>query len=88
MKEEGDKVKLSGDEPWGMMTGVAVRQTAQGKCIYTNASSMSNKQEELGAIVWQANCDCSQDWSAAMDGYKLFRKDRERKEGRWYGALC
>ena len=47
---------------------------------------MSNKQEELEAIVRQANYDLvaitetwwdhSHDWSAVMDGYKLFRRDR------------
>jgi len=29
------------------------RSTAQLKCIYTNARSMGNKQEELEAIVQQ-----------------------------------
>ena len=53
------------------------------KCIYTNARSMGNKQEELEAIVQQENCDIvaitetwwddSHNWSAAMDGYKLLR---------------
>ena len=57
MKEEGDKVKLSGDEPWGMMTGVAVRQIAQGKCIYTNACSKGSEQKEMEAIVRWANYD-------------------------------
>ena len=59
---------------------------AQLKCIYTNAHSMGNKQEGLEAMKWQANCGLlaipetwwyhSHDWSAAMDGYKLFRRDR------------
>ena len=54
---------------------------------YTNAHSIINKQEELEAIVHQANYDTvpimemwwdhSYDWSAAMDGYKLFRKDNQ-----------
>ncbi|MCQ4078480.1 endonuclease/exonuclease/phosphatase family protein [Klebsiella pneumoniae] len=52
---------------------------------------MGNKQEELEAIVRQANYDlvaitetwwdCSHDWSAAMDGYKLFRRDRQGRRG-------
>ena len=56
------------------------------KCIYTNAHSVGNKQEELAAIVRQANYDlaaitetwwdCSHDWSVVIDGYKLFRRDR------------
>jgi len=47
---------------------------------------MGNKQKELEATVWQASYDLvaitemwwdhSHDWSAAMDGYKHFRKDR------------
>ncbi|KAK4831206.1 hypothetical protein QYF61_016043 [Mycteria americana] len=62
------------------------RTTAQLKCLYTNARSMGNKQEELEAIVHQENYDMvaimetwwddSHKWSAAMDGYKLFRRDR------------
>jgi len=60
---------------------------AELQCIYTIARSMGNKQEELEAIVqhcasydlvtvtasWWDDCH---DWSAAMDGYKLFRRDR------------
>ena len=52
---------------------------------------MGNKQEELEAIMRQASYDlvaimetwwdCSHDWSAAMDGYKLFRKDRQGRRG-------
>ena len=68
-----------------------MRREAQLKCVYTNARSMGNKQEELEAIVQQANYDLvaitetwwdhSHDWSAAMDGYKLFRKDRQGRRG-------
>ncbi|PKU30902.1 mitochondrial fission process protein 1 [Limosa lapponica baueri] len=64
---------------------------AQLKCIYANAHSVSNKQEELEAIVQQDNYDIiaitkiwwddSHNWGAAMDGYKLFRKDRQRRRG-------
>jgi len=35
------------------MPGVGVKATAQLKCIYTNAHSMGNKQEELEAIIQQ-----------------------------------
>jgi len=69
----------------------AVRSTAQLKCIYTNACSMGNKQEELEDIVGQDSYDLvaitetwwndSCDWSASMDGYKLFRRDRQGKRG-------
>ncbi|KAK4813675.1 hypothetical protein QYF61_019568 [Mycteria americana] len=65
--------------------------TAQLKCLYTNAHSMGNKQEELEAIVHQENYDMvaitemwwddSHNWSAAMDGYKLFRRDRRGRRG-------
>ena len=64
---------------------------AQLKCIYTNARSMGNKQEELEAIVQLENYDIvaitetwwndSRNWSAAMDGYKLFRRDRQGRRG-------
>ncbi|KAK4810673.1 hypothetical protein QYF61_007473 [Mycteria americana] len=64
---------------------------AQLKCLYTNARSMGNKQEELEAIVHQENYDTvaitktwwddSHNWSAAMDGYKLFRRDRRGRRG-------
>ncbi|KAK4815696.1 hypothetical protein QYF61_006679 [Mycteria americana] len=67
------------------------RTTAQLKCLYTNAHSMGNKQEELEAIVHQENYDMVaitetwwddvHNWSAAMDGYKLFRRDRRGRRG-------
>jgi len=51
------------------------------------------KQEELEAIVWQADHDLvaisetwwdhSHDWSAVMDGYKLLRKDRQGRVVVW-----
>ncbi|KAK4832941.1 hypothetical protein QYF61_026584 [Mycteria americana] len=71
---------------------------AQLNCIYTNAHSTGNKREDLEAIVQQENydivaitetwCDDSHNWSAAMDGYKLFRRDRQGRRGRetsWQG---
>ena len=61
------------------------------KCIYTNARSMGNKQEELEAIVQREGYDLvaitetwwdhSHDWSAAMSGYRLFRRDRQHRRG-------
>ena len=52
---------------------------------------MGNKQEQLEAIVQQDSYDLvtitemwwedSHDWHAAMDGYKLFRRDRPGKIG-------
>ncbi|KAJ7428093.1 mitochondrial fission process protein 1 [Pitangus sulphuratus] len=59
--------------------------------MYTNARSMGNKQEEQEAIMQQESYDVvaitetwwddSHDWSAAMDGYKLFRRDRQGRRG-------
>jgi len=73
------------------MPGLGVRSTAQLNCIYSNTHSMGNKQEELEAIVQQDSHDLvaipetwwddSHDWSAAMEGYKLFRRDRRGKRG-------
>ena len=64
--------------------------TAQLKCIYTNAHSMGNKQEELEAVIQQdgynlvaitETWDNRHDWHAVMDGYRLFRKDRPTRRG-------
>ena len=73
------------------MPMLGVKSIAQLKCIYTNARSMGNKQEELEAFVQQDSYDLvtitetwwddSHDWSAAMDGYKLFRRDRQGRRG-------
>jgi len=62
------------------------RSTAQLKCFCTNAHSMGNKQEKLEATVLLENGDLvavtetswdeSHDWSAAIDAYRLFRRDR------------
>ena len=54
---ERDKTGLTRDEPRGTMLELGVRQMIQLQCIYTNACSMGNKQEELEAIVHQANYD-------------------------------
>ena len=62
------------------------------KCLYTNAHSMGNKQEELEAIVLLESYDLiaitetwwdeSHDWNVALDGYGLFRRDRRERRGR------
>ena len=59
--------------------------------MYTNAHSMGNKQEELEAVMKQENYDVvgitetwwdvSHDWSEPIDGYKLFRRDRQGRRG-------
>ncbi|PKU48935.1 adaptin ear-binding coat-associated protein 1 [Limosa lapponica baueri] len=63
----------------------------QLKCLYTNARNVGNKQEELEAIVRHESYDVvaimemwwdeSNDWSAAVEGYKLFRRDRQGRRG-------
>ena len=64
------------------MLELGVRQMTQLKCVYTNARSMGNKQKDLEVIVrhdlvaiTETWWDHSHDWSAIMDGYKLFRRD-------------
>ncbi|XP_065411777.1 uncharacterized protein LOC135973241 [Chrysemys picta bellii] len=61
------------------------------KCLYTNARSLGNKQGELEVLAQSGNYDVigitetwwdnSHDWSTVMDGYKLFRKDRQGRKG-------
>lgn len=73
------------------MLELGVKQMTRLKCVYTNARSMGNKQEELEVIVCQANYDLvaiteswwdhSHDCSAVMDGYKLFRMERQGRNG-------
>ena len=80
MKGEGSKTRPVRDEPRGTMMGLGMMHEAQLKCMYTNACSMGNKQEELEAIVQQANYDLvaitetwwdhSHDWRAAMEDRK------------------
>ncbi|PKU44744.1 rna-directed dna polymerase from mobile element jockey-like [Limosa lapponica baueri] len=70
---------------------MGMKSGAQLKCTYTNARSMGSKQDELEAIVQQDSYDVvtitetwwdhGHDWNAAMDGYKLFRRDRQGRRG-------
>ncbi|CAM5113306.1 unnamed protein product [Natator depressus] len=72
-------------------TGNEGRSTGYLKCLYTNAQSLGNKQGELEILVMSRNYDVigitetwwdnSHDWSTVMDGYKLFRKDRQGRKG-------
>ncbi|CAM4499672.1 unnamed protein product [Lepidochelys kempii] len=72
-------------------TGNEGRSTGYLKCLYTNAQSLGNKQGELEVLVMSKNYDVigitetwwdnSHDWSTVMDGYKLFRKDRQGRKG-------
>ncbi|GAB0209472.1 hypothetical protein GRJ2_003414300 [Grus japonensis] len=64
---------------------------AQLKCLYANACSMGNKQEELETCthlqgydligITETWWDGSYDWSVGMEGYRLFRKDRQGRQG-------
>ena len=67
------------------------QKVAQLRCFYTNICSMGNKQEELEAIVQSESYDIvaitetwwndSHSWSAVMDGYRLFKRDRQGRKG-------
>jgi len=67
------------------------RPAAQLKCLYTNACSLRNKQEELEATVLLENHDAvavtetwwdvSHDWNVATDGYELLRRPRRGRRG-------
>ena len=55
------------------------------KCLYANARSMGNKQEELEMCahlcydvigITETWWNASYDWSVGIDGYRLLRKDR------------
>ena len=91
MKGDGGEMRLDRDEPQGVVPGLRVRVMALRESIYTNARSMVNKEEELDAIVRKTNYDIatitemwwdhSHNWSAAMDGYELFRRDRQLRRG-------
>ena len=73
------------------MKGEGGKTSAHLKCMYTNEHSMGNKQEELEDMMKQENYDVvaltetwwdvSHDWSVPIDGYKLFRRDRQGRRG-------
>ncbi|GAB0188726.1 hypothetical protein GRJ2_001337900 [Grus japonensis] len=67
------------------------RLGAQPKCLYANARSMGNKQEELETYeclqgydligIMETWWDGSYDWSVGMEGHRLFRKDKQGRRG-------
>ena len=75
----------------------ATQKEAQLRSFYTNVRSMGNKQEELEAIVRSESYDIvtimetcwndSHSWSAVMDGYRLFKRDKARRERQWCRSL-
>ncbi|PKU48359.1 rna-directed dna polymerase from mobile element jockey-like [Limosa lapponica baueri] len=91
VKGEGDKTIPNGNEPGGKGPRMGVKLGAQLKCIYTRACSMGNKQDELEAMVQQDSYgivaftetwwDYGHSWNAVMNGYKLFRRNRQGRRG-------
>uniref|UniRef100_A0A803XQR1 unspecific monooxygenase n=1 Tax=Meleagris gallopavo TaxID=9103 RepID=A0A803XQR1_MELGA len=105
MKGEGDKMTTAGTEGavrgskqnlMGGDSGVQRLEEGWGdaaslKCLYTNARSMGNKQEELEFCVRSQGhdliaitetwWDSLHDWNVVMEGYVLFRKDRLARRG-------
>ena len=76
--------------PGGTVMGLGVRQGAQLKCIYTNARSMGNKQEELEATVWQANYDlvATMETNGVLQWIAIIsQKDRQGKAVSWLSML-
>lgn len=69
----------------------AMGPIAQLKCFYINAHSVGNKKEletmvqlekyDLIAIV-ESWWDKSHNWNAGIEGYELFRRDRQGRKGR------
>ncbi|OWK54263.1 hypothetical protein RLOC_00003146 [Lonchura striata] len=92
---EGDAAGLSESRPKDDKPELEEKSVAQLRCTYTNARTMGNKQEELEAMVQQQNHDVvaitetwwddSHSWRTALDGYKLFRRDRK---GRRVGGVA
>ena len=81
-----------------MSSLTATHKETKLMCLYTNARSIGNKQEELEAIVcsesydivaitetWWNDCH---NWSAVMEGYQLFKRDRGGREGGGCSSLC
>ncbi|GAB0188677.1 hypothetical protein GRJ2_001333000 [Grus japonensis] len=67
------------------------QKTNHLKCMYTNAHSLGNKQEELELHTQSESYDIIGitetwwdnllDWRIMMDGYRLFHKDRQGRRG-------
>lgn len=76
---------------WEVYSKKSPRQDAQLNCLYTSACILGNKQDELEATVLLGRhyvaavtetwWDDSHDWSEAIDGYKMFRRDRQERRG-------
>ena len=61
------------------------------QCIYNNARSMGNKQDELELLIHEGKYDLigitetwwddSHDWNTAIEGYNLFKRNRSNRKG-------
>ena len=74
MEVEGNKPKLIRDEPWGQHDRV------RGE---TGSTAELHLCQCIHATWWDNLCD----WIVAMDGHKLFRRDRQGRRGCGL-ALC
>ena len=73
------------------LSGQSACWAAALTCLYANARSMGNKGKELEICVQSHDCglvgimemrwDSLHDWSVAMEGHRLFRKDRPGRQG-------
>ena len=96
----GNAVTLGGGKgkpqtcPGGIREGSsekAMRPVAKLKCLYTNARSMGNKQEELETVVQLGKYDLiaimetwwdeSHNWNTLIEDYRLFVRDRQGRRG-------
>ncbi|XP_060139070.1 uncharacterized protein LOC132593239 [Zootoca vivipara] len=78
----GRKISLN-KRHGGMINGL--------QCLYTNAQSMGNKQDELELLVQQTKYDIigitetwwdeSHDWNVQIEGYNLFQRNRPNRKG-------
>ena len=69
----------------------ATRPIAKLKCLYTNACSMVNKQEELETMAQVGKYDLiaimeiwwdeSHNWNTLIENYRLFGRDRQGRRG-------
>ena len=69
----------------------AMRPIAKLKCLYTNACSIGNKQEEPETVAQLENYDLtaitetwsdeSHNWNTLTEDYRLFRRDRQGRRG-------
>ena len=108
VREEGDKsfqgrnsASAGEKSPAGQVVlenNKGKKNTHGPKCLYTNAQSIGNKQDELELLIQQNKYDIigitetwwdeTHDWNVDIGGYKLFQRDRPSKKGGGGGALC